>query len=101
MIATRKIRGFVDYALLYDDASPEFIQALADYRQLIKKKGSIEDLLKHVAAQLHKSGGISDMVEGVGYVQRKGFVEKDEKRRLLWSGIYVKESDPVMYYYEV
>ena len=101
MIATKKIRGFVDYSVLYDDASPEFKQALADYRKCIKKKGSIEDMLKHVAASIHRNGGIEEMVEGVGYIQQKGLVEKDKARKEYWSGIYVKDNDPAMYFYEV
>lgn len=101
MIATRKIRGFVDYALLYDDNSPEFKQAFADYKECINKKGTVDDMLAHVAASLHRHGGIEQMVEGVGYIQRKGRPEKDEKRKQLWSGIYVKDSDPAMYFYEV
>ena len=101
MISTKKFRGTVDYAFLYDDSSEEFKQALIDYQSVIKRKGTVEDMLKHVAASLHKQGGIQEIVEGVGYVQRKGTAEKDEKRKKLWSGIYVKVNDPAIFFYEL
>ena len=100
MIETKKIRGFVDYSFLYDNQSIEFKQALADYQKLIKRNGTEEDLLKHVAICLARHG-IEEMIEGVGYVQIRGMKEKDEKRIKLWSGIYIKEKAPTVYYYVI
>lgn len=57
--------------LSYDENSPEFQQALDDYRHSCDKTATVEDMLKHVAFHVTRFG-TETMVEGVGCVGFNG-----------------------------
>jgi len=81
-----KIEVTGEIELSYDEQSKEFKEALEGYRQCMDKKGTKEDMLKHVAFYVTRFG-TDGMVEGVGYVGYNGRKPTEEP----YSGIMVSE----------
>lgn len=79
-----ELTGLVE--LMYDENSIEFNGALENYREVIDKNGTAEDMLKYVAFSVTRFGH-ERMVEGVGYVGYNGRKPAGEPK----SGIMVGE----------
>lgn len=77
-----EITGEVE--LIYDENSTEFKNALEGYKELIDERGTKERMLTHVAFCVMKFG-ISNLVEGVGYVGCGGILPNEKP----YSGIMV------------
>lgn len=70
--------------LTYDENSTEFKNALEGYKELIDERGTKERMLTHVAFCV-MTFGISNLVEGVGYVGCGGILPNERP----YSGIMV------------
>ncbi len=88
--ATINVSGEIN--LKYDEDSKDFKEALASYRKSIDGRGTVKDMLEHVAAQLLKDG-LDSMVEGVGFIyspdEKIGSKYKDN----IYAGIQLAQED--------
>lgn len=74
----------------YDPNSPEFIQALADYRDTINKGATEEELLIGAATSLRKRKAADAIHEGIGRMKLVDDTEVPSE----YSGIEVEDDDP-------
>lgn len=79
------------YEMIYDLNSKEFGQAYESYRDNIRKSGTIDDMLIHVAHNVQLDGGPGSHVDGVGWVSARGLVP--DKWKDQYTGIDFK-TDP-------
>lgn len=88
----KKITVQISYemTLSYDENSENFKQAYADYTAAIDENADVESMLTNVAIQVQQNGS-ERMVEGVGYVMCRGYVEDPD----IFSGIEVDDDDPM------
>lgn len=64
-----EILGCIELA--YDENTPEFKEALESYSTHIERGAGISQMLQHVAFYITRFGA-DVMVEGVGYIGKKG-----------------------------
>lgn len=81
----------ITYEMIYDINSKEFGDAFASFSDNINKKGSIDDMLIHVAHNVQLDGGPGSHVDGVGWVSVRGLVP--DKWKDQYTGIDFK-TDP-------
>lgn len=85
---TIKAEGY--FELEYNPESKEFQETLESYRASINKSGDEKDVLISVVHHFVLGGSCESMVEGVGFVQKKG----RDKPTKLFSGITVVDDEP-------
>jgi len=79
------------YVFTYNPESSLFQQTLEDYKESMDSTATEEDLLKNVAHQLRLRGDASSMLEGIGYIAKKGITISSGPM----SGITVIDDDPM------
>lgn len=80
--------------LTFDPESEQFQTALQAYKECYGDPDAEEDdLLKHVAYNVHRQGSYDRMIEGVGYVMKHGVYGGDGDTDL-HSGIEIDTDDP-------
>lgn len=84
-----------NFELKYDPQSPEFQQALSDYREIVDRTGTEDDMILNCVHQL-RLGGAERMLEGIGWVKYRG-----KEMGTPYSGIEVVGDDDPSFEYEI